>query len=776
MGGPAVVRRTNLPAELSSFVGRRHELAQIRAAVLEYRLVTLFGPGGVGKTRLAYRSAADLSDRFADGVWVVELAPVHDPALVPDTLVAALGLRDVATGASVDRLVRYLREREALVVVDNCEHVQDAAAELLATLVAACPGLHVMATSRHELGLPGEHLLPVPPMRVPRGGHERSTSASLLHYDSVRLFVDRATASWPSFDVAGADPGALAELVRRLDGVPLAIELASVRVRSLSVSQIVERLADRFALLSRGDRSALPRQQTLRALIDWSHELLEEPERLVWARATVFSGSFDVAAVQRVVCDERVPPQDAAALLESLVSKSIVVREGVNGSTRYHLLESLKEYGRSRLEESGALEDFVERHREHYLDLAARAAGDMFGPQGVAWFRRLRADHDNLRACLEECLADPRLAVDGLRMMGHLQHYWVMAGRFGEGRLWLDRLLERADPSARPSAEHAGALEVAGRLAVLQGDVTHGRPLLEEALEEAAGAESRTWRAHALHGLALAAVFWGEPSEAVHLLEEALALHRGGEDPFGAPLALVQLATVRATLGEPDRAMAHAQECVDWCERAAEQWCAGLARWTQALVAWHEGKPARTRSSARDVLRLKEPFGDRLGMAMSLEVLAWVASSEGRPRLAATLLGAADAALRSVGGALFRHLVEDHERCVGATRDALGPAEFDRVVAAGGALPFDEAVAIALGRRPVTGDREALAGPAAQLTRREREIARLVARGLTNREVAETLVLAQRTAEGHVARILAKLGFTSRTQLAAWVAEHLGAD
>ena len=776
-------RRTNLPAELSSFVGRRHELAQVRSALETNRLVTLFGPGGVGKTRLAFRAAADLARGYEDGSWVVELAPVPDPALVAESVVAALGLRDVRSGSAVDRLVAHLRDRELLLVLDNCEHVQEAASSLAGQLLEACSRLHVIATSRHALGVEGEYLLSVPPLGVPAVDRETGSPEGLLHYDAVRLFVDRATSSWASFEVNAANQNALAELVRRLDGVPLAIELASVRVRSLSVQQILDRLADRFALLTRGDRSALPRQQTLRALIDWSHDLLGGSERLVWARATVFSGSFDLDAVRVVLCDDQVPEAGIAEVVEGLVSKSILVQEGAGEAARFHMLESIKEYGGVQLAAAEETTRFVRRHRDYYADLAARAAAEMFSAAGVGWFQRLRLDHDNLRLALEHCIgAAGRPATGdvtrGLRMMGSLQHYWVMVGRFSEARLWLDRLLALTPP---PGAELAAGLEVAGRLAVLQGDVDRGRPLLERALGEATDAGSDTWRAHALHGMALAAVFWAEPAEAVTLLEEALSLHRDGEDPLGVPLALVQLATVHATLDEPELAMQYAEQCIAMSEASAEQWCAGLARWVEALVAWRQRRPARVRSYARDVLSLKAPFGDRMGMAMSLEVIAWADAADGRHEQAATLLGAAEAALSSIGGSLFGHLLDDHADCVDRTRAALGATAYDAACARGAALAFEEAVALAVGRRRQAPGRDragrgrgsaAGAETEARLTKRERQIAGLVAEGLTNREVAERLVMSQRTAEGHVARAMAKLGLTSRTQLAAWVAEH----
>ena len=769
------MRRSNLPAEPSSFVGRRHELNQVRSALSAHRLVTLFGPGGVGKTRLAFRVAADLVKSYEDGAWVVELAPVHDADLVVETVSSALGLRDRPGVPPLQQLVEYLQDRELLLVLDNCEHVQHAVSLLVGQLLEACPRVRVLATSRHSFAIPGEHLLSIPPMPVPTPGRDVSSPEGLMHYDAVRLFVDRATASWSPFEVNAGNQAALAELLRRLDGVPLAIELASVRVRSLSVEQILDRLADRFALLTRGSRAALPRQQTLRALIDWSYDLLSPAERLLWARSTVFSGSFDVDAVRAVACDQQVPVAEAGSLLDALTAKSILVRDGVGPASRYRMLESIREYGVTKLEASGESEQHAEKHRTYFTGLAATAAQEMYGAAGVDWFRRLRADHDNLRAALDACVREDAHVEDGLLMVGHLQHYWVMVSRLAEGRLWADRLLDRA---TGPSVARAAALEVAGRLAVLQGDVQEGLPLLDRALEEATALGSDTWRAHALHGKAQAAMFWGDPDDAEPLLDEALVLHASGEDPFGVPFALVQLATLHANRGEADRAQEYAERCIAASEAVGEQWCAALARWTQALLGWRAGRTARVKAYARDVLRLKQPFGDRLGMAMSMEMLAWVAAEEGRPEHAAVLLGATDTALASIGGALFRHLLDDHEACVARTRRALGDAAYDHAFGEGAELSFDEAVALALGRRkgePQAGDEATgrpAGEPAVRLTRRENEIAGLVAEGLTNREIAERLFMSQRTAEGHVARILRKLGFTARDQITAWVAEH----
>ena len=767
-------RGRELPAELSSFIGRRHELRQVRHALGESRVVTLSGPGGVGKTRLALRVATDAASDYPDGVRLVELAPVQDAGLVADTVVASLGLSVAPALAPLEVLVAHLRDRAFLLVLDNCEHVRDAVSAVISAVLDRCPRVRILVTSRHSLEAPEERLLAVPPLPVPPPSREPRSPEALLPYDAVRLFVERAKAVWPPFEVTAENQADVAELVRRLDGVPLAIELAAVRVRSLSAAQILDRLADRFSLLTRGDRTASPRQQSLRALLDWSHDLLCAQEQLLWQRASVFAGSFDLTDLAAVVADAHLPSPLLAELVDELAKKSILVREETPLGPRFHQLQSIKEYGVGKLADATHLEHLRCQHVAHYRNEALSAGRAMFGPSGVAWFRRLSAEHDDFRAALETCAADGGPAEDGAAIVAALQHHWVMTGRFAEGRHWARRLLAVVPPSADG---RAALLVVAGRLAVLQGDVAEGRLLLHQSLAATTRTEDATWRAHALHGLALAALFWEEPAAARSMFEEALALHRTGEDPFGVALALIQLATLHAALGETERAMTYADECIGLSAQSGEQWCAAMARWTQALAVWREGRTAAVRSYARDVLMLKEPFGDRLGMAMCLEVLAWAAGADQRHEEAARLLGAVGSALDSVGGGLFRTLHVGHDHCVADTRAALGEATYDRLVSEGAALRFEDAVALALGgeaepERGAVRTQDARGRLVSRLTRRESEVARLVAQGLTDRQIAEQLVLARRTAEGHVQRALQKLGFTSRQQLAGWVVEQ----
>src|SRR3954452_3710940 len=738
MSGTPHRRGNELPPELSSFIGRRHERAKVGHALRSSRVVTLSGPGGVGKTPLALRGATEAASRYPDGVRLVEFAPVQDPGLVADTAVASLRLSVEPAVAPLEALVGHLRDRGLLLILDNCEHVKDAVSELISAVLDSCPGVRILATSRHSLEVPEELLLAVPPLSVPPPSREPRAPEALLPYDAVRLFEERAKAVWPPFELTTENEADVAELVRRLDGMPLAIELAAVRVSSLSAAQILDRLGDRFSLLTRGDRAASPRQQSLRALLDWSHDLLSAEEQLLWQRASVFAGSFDVTDLAAVVADDHLPSPLVAALADELAKKSILVREETPLGRRFHQLQSIKEYGLRKLSDAKHLEHLRDQHVAHFRNEAVTAGREMFGPSGVAWFRRLSAEHDDFRAALETCAADGGRAEDGTVIVAALQHHWVMTGRFAEGRHWARRLLAVVPPSA---AGRAALLVVAGRLAVLQGDVDEGRLLLQQGLAATTRPEDATWRAHALHGLALAALFWEEPTAARSMFEEALVLHRTGEDSFGVALALIQLATLHAALGESERAMAYAEECIGLSAHSGEQWCAAMARWTQALTVWSEGRTSEARSYAREVLVLKEPFGDRLGMAMCLEVLAWAAGADQRHVEAARLLGAVGSALDSVGGVLCRTLQEGQARRVAGPRGHLGRRLYDRAVSEGATLRFEEAVALALGNEPEPA-RERVsvqATPGSQvvrLTRRESEVARLVAQGLTDRQIA----------------------------------------
>ncbi|MQA60832.1 MAG: LuxR family transcriptional regulator [Actinophytocola sp.] len=755
-----------MPVEVSSFVGRRHELAKIRNLLAGHRLVTLLGVGGVGKTRLAIHAGRDLHRAFRDGVFLADLAGLTDATLLAQTVASSLGLRDDSPLPPEERLVELLAERQLLIVLDNCEHLVDDCARLLDTLLSACPEVRVLATSRTALQIDAECTLPVPPLSVPDAGDHRRPE-SLVSYEAVRLFTARATAGEPSFEITADNCTAVAELCRKLDGVPLAIELAAVRIRSLSAQQILEGLADRYRLLTQGSRAALPRQRTLRSLMDWSYGLLSEGARMLWARSSVFAHSFELDAAEGVCPDAELDRDDILDLLAELVDKSVLLREERAGRVRYRLLETVREYGLNRLRASGQLESVRQRHRDWYADLASEARAGLEDGTQVTWYHRLRSEHANLRAALDYCAATPAAARAGLKMAADLQHYWVMTGSFSEGRRWLRQLLA-AEPDA---PERVGGLTVSSKLAVLQADVAQGLGQLTEARTLAHSTGQEHWLADIAHTEGIASLFWGEPAGAVAHFAEALDGHKAAGNDFGFMLALIQSATARSLLGETGHALEQCEDCLAISRRHNDRWCAALAMWTQALLRWHWGDHARADTLAKETLRIKEEFGDRLGIAMAMEVIAWVAAKQGHHARAAQLLGAIESALSTVGAtSLFRPLADDHAQCERETRAALGDEAWLEAFEKGASADFDAAVGMALRRSVRSPAPSPVPRQEGELTSREHEIAELVAKGLSNRDIAATLVISPRTAEKHVEKILSKLGLNSRTQIGVWVA------
>jgi predicted ATPase len=477
---------TGLPPELSTFVGREEELATIRQALQDRRLVTLTGPGGVGKTRLAYRATASAKDGFADGVRLVELAALRDPDLLPQTVLDALHISDAdrSTGDPVPMVVGHLRHRHLLLVLDNCEHLLEAAAGFAVALLAAAPRLHLLVTGRQALGISGEHVIEVRPLRLPPD--TPADAAAALAHPAIALFADRAAAVRPGFCLDGPTAADAAELCRRLDGIPLAIELAAVRMRVLSVRQLLDRLEDRFALLTHGDPTRPARQRTLQDTIAWSHDLCTPPERALWSRATVFPGTFDLDALAAVCTDAEYPPD---ALLDSatgLAAKSLLVRESDdNGGVRFRMLETIREFGHEQL--AADHERMLRsRHRDHYVEMACALRRHWYGPQQHTWARRMRAERANLRAALEFSLRDPGGHSAALRLVGEPWFLWATSLSMTEHRRWLHRVLDAA-PERSP--EWARTLVTCGFVASLQGDQGAAQAMVAEAsdLAHAAG-------------------------------------------------------------------------------------------------------------------------------------------------------------------------------------------------------------------------------------------------------------------------------------------------
>ncbi|SMD24679.1 Predicted ATPase [Kibdelosporangium aridum] len=762
----------NLPAETTSFVDRRKEIAEAKRLLSASRLLTLTGVGGVGKTRLAVRVAAAVRRAFADGVWLVELAHVRDGALVVHTVAQALEIHNDGGREPLGLLVDVLRDRQVLLVLDNCEHLVHECATLVATVLHEATRLRILATSREVLRVPGEQVLPVGPLPVSE--HNGTRPADAGSRDAVvALFAERAVAVMPTFAVGSENKEHVAGICRRLDGIPLAIELAAARLRVLSADQILARLDDRFALLTAGPRTVSARHQTLQATIDWSFRLCTPAEQALWARASVFAGSFGLLAAEEICVSQDLPAGSVVDLLAGLVDKSILIRDDHSTGTRYQFLDTLRQYGQRMLRQAGGLTWLRRRHADWYLHLAERGEREWFGPDQATWLQRLRLEHANLRLALEFCLATPERTQTALRLAAALHFYWHGCGFVAEGRHWLDRALAQ---DTEPSKARATALAINAHLAVLQGDASAATAMAQEAQDWAQSRGEQTVLAYLVFVQGAIARFSGDIPRAQALLKDALARFEA-LDELNSTVIVAYVTLVGATVVQSDlaRAIALGQYARALCERHGEQWARAYTLYALSLAEWKQGELAQARTHARDGLRGMHTFNDTFGIVLLVERLAWIAGTAGEHERAAVLLGAASTIWPRVGGQpLFgsQHYLAAHEACEQQARRALGNHAYEIAFQRGTELSLDQATAYALGESPQpapAAPSATNAEPLAPLTRRERQVAELVAQGLSNKDIATRLVISQRTAEGHVERILTKLGFTSRTQLAAWV-------
>jgi len=778
----------NLPAELTSFVGRRRELDEVKRLLGESRLVTLTGVGGTGKTRLALRAGAALRRAFRDGVWFVDMTHLRDTGLLtreiqgPEVLAylvgATLGQPEPGNGSSLRALVEWLRGRNLLLILDNCEHLIPCCAIVADALLQGCPEMRLLATSREPLAISGEVLFGVGPLPVPDPGR-RAAAAELAGYESVALFLARGAAAVPGFGLTDDNLRAVADLCHRVDGLPLAIELAAARLRVFAPQQILDRLTDRFTLLSRGNRTAPERQQTLRACMDWSFDLCAKPERILWARLSVFADGFELDAAKGVCADEHLPAADLPELVTSLVDRSILVRDDVGSeSARYRMLQTIRDYGRDVLRVAGEETALRRRHRDWFQRLLDRVHGEAITDQHRYWLARLGREQPNLRAAMEFCLTEPGESEAALRLAVTLPRlHWRARGLFSEGRRWLDRAL--AQTTARTELR-ARALMVNSQLAFWQGDTRAGMRLLEESEELARHLGDSVVLAYAAFLRGLSAWHADDLAAAVETLERAWATLSGVPDHELDPgldlrlNVLLTMAPAVALAGDHERAGACVREMLAIVAPRGEGIDLSYVLWTSALNAWLRGDLREAADQSSESLRLKQVCGadDRYGTAMCLELLAWVTAAQRRQRRAATLQGAAAARWAEIGASIasYRQLAGQHDACARQIRDEIGDAACAEAFAHGQTLTLDDMFAYALEEeRGATAPPDE---PPTPLTRREQQVAGLVADGLSNKEIAARLVIARRTAEGHVERILRKLGFGSRAQLATWVTER----
>jgi predicted ATPase/DNA-binding CsgD family transcriptional regulator len=756
-------RPGNLPAETTSFIGRWRELAELRQKLATARLVSLVGPGGVGKTRLGIRGGTDLRRRFRDGAWLVELAEVRDPALVANATLSALDLRDQAAIEPRALLRSYLRDKELLLVVDNCEHLLEAAALLVTDVLAAAPGVRVIATSREPLSVPEEHVLPIPPLELPRGEADEPID-QLRQNESVALFSERASAASGAFELTGANREAVVGLCRRLDGLPLAIELAAVRTRVLSVDQILDRLADRFGLLTGGSRAALPRHQTLRTTIEWSHDLLGSDERTLLRRLCVFAGRFTLEDVEAVCAADDVHAAHVLDGLSSLVDKSLVMKEETQGAACYRLHETMRDFAGLKLREAGEEDVVAERCTAHYVSTYRRTA-DVARYGLVAWLAWTDFEIDNIRWVLRRCLVHGDVS-RGMDLAASLRWFWYTRATT-EGVGWLDALLTvgSGDPEPRARAEY-----VRGMLAVLLIDPAAATPALERAAVANREAGRRCLLAESLSMASIAAHMAGDRASARRLLDEARSVATGLDDA-GASLAVLQARAFAGQFeGDLEAVRSAASEGVRLSREVGDIY--GLKTWllhlgTAALIT---GDLDKAKPQLTEAMRIAHQIDDRVQLSYLLDALGCLAAGTGQARLAAQLLGAADTVRTGAGNRVMPYLAPRLAQARASVIAALGTSRFERELAAGARLSRDGAVRLALGEPGRLAAPASHSSGAGLLAKREAEVARLVADGLSNKEIGARLFISEHTVDSHVRSILNKLGVNSRARIAAWMA------
>ncbi|UAK30764.1 LuxR C-terminal-related transcriptional regulator [Nocardia asteroides] len=751
----------NLPAEVTSFVGRREELAAAKRLLPTTRLLTLLGPGGVGKTRLSRQVGAAVARAFPDGVWLVELADVHDPDLVTVTVAEALALRD-DTAAPLPRLTGFLADKRLLLILDNCEHLIEACAELAGRLVATTADVRVLATSREVLGVQGEQVMPLAPLPLP----EDETADS----DAMRLLAERAGAADPRFAATPANRGALAAICRRLDGVPLALELAALRFRMFTPEQVLARLDDTMGLLSAGPRLAPERQQTIEGAIRWSYDLCTPAEQRLWEQLSIFSGGFDIDAAEAVCVVEEPGPRTLFDALRGLVDKSVLSLRYDGDIGRYAMLEPIRQFAHDRLAERGEEPAVRSRHRDHYRRLALRGRTAYWSSDDVAWFRELNREHANLRAALQFDLAGtPESA---LEMAAVLRPFWEHNRFLTEGYRWLtDALAESGEPT-RPRAR---ALSAAASLAALLSDRGSAHQLVDECVALARKLDAPDILAEAVLDSALLTFNDGDTARALESAETAA--HLAAECGHHAiEMDSLAFAFVCALVLADARSTVFAERLLEVATERGPHLLGGLAQWSMGLDHWRRGdQDAATGHLARSIEMFSQ-FDRCVWLASAFEGLAWTAVARADFERAARLLGAAEILARST--VRLAHAITGvlGDKMRGRTREALGERVFQEVFDSGAALSLGEAIDYALGRAPAAAPSPRPASAASEaadvLTRREKDVARLVAAGHSNKRIAAELVISVRTAETHVEHILTKLGFTSRTQIAGWVRDH----
>jgi predicted ATPase/class 3 adenylate cyclase len=686
------VRPNNLPVQLTSFVGREREVSEARRLLDATRLLTLTGPGGTGKTRLALQLAADLIEQFHDGVYFVVLAPITDPGLVPSTIAQALGLKESGRQDSLDGLRQYLDGRRMLLILDNFEQVI-AAAPVVTDLLKSSAGVKILATSRVPLRVSGEQEFAVPPLRLPDPRHPPPLD-SLSQYEAVALFIQRALTVKPDFAVTNANAPAVAEITARLDGLPLAIELAAARIKLLTPQAMLARLQRGLDLLSAGARDLPARQQTLRGAIAWSYDLLDEPARRLFARFSVFVGGAALDTAETVCGPAAELGLDVLDGLAGLVDHSMLRRQDVDGEPRFSMLETIREFAAERLEAGGETGEIRRRHAAAFLDFAQQAAPRLTGPDRMAWLDRFEDEHGNCRAALAWAM-EARDAETAMRLGAALWRFWQMRGHLQEGRARLTAIL--AMPGGSPPSR-ALALEAAGGIAYWQGDLDAARGLYEEALARQRDLGDAASIARALYNFSF--VFFVRPDDygrAAALLDESLALYAQLGDDAGVARTHWALGSIAHYQADYQSARRHLDLCLPTFRRLDDRFSLGWALHLLGVVAVKTGAFAEARAAFREALSLFAEAADVSGIALLLDDLSSLALAEGDVPRAARLAAGAAALQKQSGTGLAEvlHQVEGRSR---PGEKSVDEATVRAAWAEGQAMPRDRMIAYALGR------------------------------------------------------------------------------
>ncbi len=679
----------NLLQQVTSFIGRERELAEVERLLGNARLLTLLGVGGIGKTRLSLQVAAQTMNEYPDGVWLVELAPLTDARLVPQAVASVLGVKEEAGRPVIEALKKHVRDRHLLLILDNCEHLLHTCADLAQQLLQSSSRLKILTSSREHLHVDGEATYSVPALAVPDPSSVVTPKAE-AQYESVRLFCDRAAAAQPSFHLTEQNAAAIGEICRRLDGIPLAIELAAARVHGLSVDNIAARLNDRFQLLTRGSRTALPRQQTLRALIDWSYDLLSEPERTLFRRLAVFAGGWTLAAVESVGAGSNIEQSDVLDLLTQLVEKSLVALEPEGG--RYGLLETVRQYAQERLTESGEEETTRARHLAFYLALAEKARPELVGPQQGAWLGQLDLERENLlsaHAWAEHAEGGGPL---GLRLVCSVKHYWIIRGFLGLGLRVTVEALTRRGAQERNFARCSALLD-AGQLGCVMGNYGDAQRYLAESLAIAREIGNTGMVALVLQPLGVASLGQGDLAGARGHFEEALTLARQLGNKREIAAALNCLAQVHRVEGALVTAEPLYDNVVELARELGDRESIAIGLLNLAMVAIGLGSADRVRTHLLEVLAIVDEIGSKPAGLSALEVCAGFAAMHREWEQAARFFGAAEAQMRQTG--LHRDPADEAflVPLIALARRALGATPFAAAEAAGAALAYKQALA-----------------------------------------------------------------------------------